>query len=346
VYRTDRSYAWNYAHSPGLPRLRRLPDAPSAQLLGYRLNSPLGVAAGPLLNSRWVEGYARLGFDVLTYATVRSRPQPAHSLPNIRPVESREEVAIAGRRVHPNGTTIAVSLGLPSMEPEIWRKDIRRAKERLREGQILVVSVVGTPVPGEGPESFIADYAQCAQWAAEAGADVIEVHLAVPNPYGEPGQMLYEHVSLSAQVLHRVRTSIGVPVLAKLGVFRAPRALHETASRVAPWTNGFVLVHGLPRRVIDETGNAAFEGSGREWAYVVGAATYPVAYRHISEMLAWRRAGEWPHAVLAVGGISTTARAHQLLREGANAVLVATAALDDPLFAARFRQTVATSAVA
>jgi dihydroorotate dehydrogenase (NAD+) catalytic subunit len=345
VYRTDRSYGWNYAHSPSLPRIRRLPQYPVGQLLGYRLNSPLGVAAGPLLNSKWVEGYARLGFDVLTYATVRTRPHAAHALPNIRPVESREEVAIAGRRWHPNGTTLAVSLGLPSVEPEIWRKDIRRAKERLRDGQILVVSVVGTPEPGLGPESFIADYAVCAQWAAEAGADVIEVNLAVPNPFGEPGQMIYENVTLSAQILHRVRTSIGVPVLAKMGVFRAPRVLHETASRVAPWTNGFVLVHGLPRRVIDDAGNAAFEGSGREWAYVVGAATFPVAYRHISEMLAWRRAGEWPHAVLAVGGISTAARAQQLLREGANAVLVATAALDDPLFAARFRATAA-SAVA
>jgi len=345
VYRVDRSYAWNYAHTPALPRIRRLPSSSGGHLLGYALNSPLGIAAGPLLNSKWVEGYARLGFDVLTYATVRSRPQPAHNLPNIRAVENREEIAIAGRRGQPDGTTIAVSLGLPSMEPEIWRKDIHRAKERLRPGQILVASVVGTPVPEEGEEGFIADYARCAQWAAEAGADVIEVHLAVPNPFGEPGQMLYEHVLLPARILHRIRTSVGVPVLAKLGVFRSPRALHETATRVAPWTNGFVLVHGIPRRVIDESGNAAFEGSGREWAFVVGSATFPVASRHIVELLAWRRAGEWPHAVLAVGGMSTVERAQHLLREGANAVLVATAALEDPLFATRFRQTV-TSAVA
>jgi dihydroorotate dehydrogenase len=315
-------------------------------LLGYQLDSPLGIAAGPLLNSKWVEGYARLGFDVLTYATVRSQPQPAHNLPNIRPVDNRQEVAIAGGRGHPDGTTIAVSLGLPSMEPEVWRRDIRRAKERLRPGQILVASVVGTPGPGEGQEGFIADYARCAQWAGEAGADVIEVHLAILNPFGEPGQMLYENVALSAQILHRVRGSVGVPVLAKLGTFRSPRALHDTATRIAPWTNGFVLVHGIPRRVVDASGNAAFEGSGREWANVVGWGTFPVAYRHITELLAWRRAGEWPHAILAVGGIATVARAQQLLREGANAVLVATAALEDPLFATRFRQTAAVSAVA
>src|SRR2546422_5061010 len=43
--------------------------------------------------------------------------------------------------------------------------------------------------------------------------------------------------------------------LVKLGVFRNPRALHETATKLAPWTNGFVLVHGVHRRVVDERGN-------------------------------------------------------------------------------------------
>lgn len=346
VYRHDRSHAWNYSHAPSLPRVRRVPPGPGGHLLGYALNSPLGIAAGPLLNSRWIEGYARLGFDVLTYATVRSRPIVAHSLPNIRHVDTRDQIAVAARRPHPNGdATLAVSMGLPSADPDVWRKDVRRAKERLGQGQILMVSVVGTPDAG-GPESFVADYARCATWAAEAGADIVEVHLAVRNPFGEPGQMVYEHVALSAQILYRVRTSIDVPVVAKFGVFKSPRLLHETATKLAAWASGFELVHGIPRRVLDEDGHAAFEGSGREWATVVGAATYPVCSRQVEEMLAWRKAGEWPHAVLAVGGITTVERARRLLNEGANVALVATAALFDPSFAIRFRQASTTSAVA
>ena len=208
--------------------MRRLPEGPGAHLFGYPLRSPLGVAAGPLLNSKWVEGYARLGFDVLTYATVRSRPVIAHSLPNIRHVDAREQIAIASRRPSGDGdATLAVSLGLPSVEPDVWRRDVRRAKERLGQGQILVVSVVGTSDPADGPDPFIADYVRCAEWAAEAGADVVEVHLAVPNPFGEPGQMVYEHVALSARILYRVRTSIPVPVVAKFGLFKSPRALHK-----------------------------------------------------------------------------------------------------------------------
>ncbi|MBI3637703.1 MAG: hypothetical protein HY216_16040 [Candidatus Rokubacteria bacterium] len=281
----------------------------------------------------------------MTYATVRSRAHAAHTLPNIRHVDHREQVAIAARRPHLNGdTTIAVSMGLPSMDPDVWRKDVRRAKDKLGAGQILIVSVVGTADPGGEAESLIADYAQCAEWAADAGADAVEVHLAVPTTFGEPGQMVYENIRLSAQILYAIRTSIDVPIVAKLGIFRTPRILHETATKLSPWASGFALVSGIPRRVVDEEGNAVFEGAGREWAEVVGSATFPAACRQIEEMLAWRKAGAYDHAVLAMGGLSSVARARHVLLEGANAALVATTALFDPLFAVRFRAAIASAA--
>ena len=345
VYRTDRSYAWNYGHAPKLPRVRRLPSPPGGQLFDYVLNSRLGIASGPLLNSKWVEAYARVGFDILTYSTVRSSEVPAHGLPNIRPVENREQVAVATTRrpASAGDLTLAVSLGTPSMEPDVWRKDVRRARERLGPGQVLVVSVLGTTPPGGDREALVADYAQCAQWAAEAGAHIVEVHLAWPDPFTDQPQPLFENLPLASQILHRVRTSIDVPVVAKFGAFRTPRMLHDVATRLASWASGFVLVHGFQRRVVDEAGDAAFEGPGRERAEIVGADTFSAASRQVAELLAWRKAGCWDRAVLALGGITTVARAHDMIREGADAVLVGTAALYDPLFAGRFRQVRATA---
>ena len=46
---------------------------------------------------------------------------------------------------------------------------MRRAKEHLGPGQILIASILGTPAPGDNPESLIADYTRCAVWSAEAG---------------------------------------------------------------------------------------------------------------------------------------------------------------------------------
>lgn len=316
-----------------------MPAAPGGRLFDYPLNSPLGIAAGPLLNSRWIEAYARIGYDVLTYATVRSSYAPAHVMPNIRAVENREQAAVATRRPGGNGDlTLAVSLGTPSMEPDVWRKDVRRARERIGKGQVLIVNVLGTLPPGGDREALIADYARCARWAAEAGADVVEAHLAWPDPFADQPQAIYENLPLSAQILHRVRTSVTVPVVAKFGAFRTPRLLHDTATKLAAWASGFTLVHAFQRRVVDEAGSAAFEGAGRDRADIVGADTFPAASRQIAEMLVWRRAGCWDRAVLAVGGITTAERAHTLLREGADAVLVATAALYAPLFAVRFRE--------
>jgi dihydroorotate dehydrogenase (NAD+) catalytic subunit len=236
--------------------------------------------------------------------------------------------------------TIAVSLGLPSMEPDVWRKDVRRAKERLGPGQILVVSVVGTPEPGGDVETLIADYARCAEWAEEAGADAVEVHLAVPHVLGEPGRLVYESVPLSAQILYRVRTAVAVPIVARLGIFRSPRLLHDVATKLASWVNGFVLVNGIPRRVLDEAGKAAFD-EGREFGEIMGASTYHICARQVAELLAWRKAGAWEHEILAVGGITTIERARDVLREGAGVALVDTAAVFDPLFAVRFRQALA-----
>jgi hypothetical protein len=45
--------------------------------------SPLGVPAGPLLTSKWTDLAARLGFDVVTYKTIRSSEFAGHPVPNV-----------------------------------------------------------------------------------------------------------------------------------------------------------------------------------------------------------------------------------------------------------------------
>jgi dihydroorotate dehydrogenase (NAD+) catalytic subunit len=309
-------------------------------LFGRRLASPIGIAAGPLPNSRWMEAYARLGYGVLTYGTVRSAARLAHTTPNLlfcRLGDPAVAEAKAPRKVDAATVTWATSFGLPSAAPEVWRADVKRARAKLAADQLLIVSVVGTPQPGGDGEQLARDYATCARWAAEAGADAVEVHLSCPDTVTEHAHMVYEDKELSGLIVERVRRATGgVPLLAKLGALAGPRALHELATRLAPALDGFVLVNGLQRKVIKPEGMSAFPGSGRELAGVVGAEVYDTCRIQMEELLAWRKAGAWDRVVLAVGGITTAARARTALDAGANAALVATAALTDPLFAARF----------
>ena len=72
AYKLSRSLAWNAAHPPKLPaRPRRLPVLP-VRLFDRMVESAVGIAAGPLLNSKWIQAYCRLGYGLLTYGTVRS----------------------------------------------------------------------------------------------------------------------------------------------------------------------------------------------------------------------------------------------------------------------------------
>ncbi|HET8578699.1 MAG TPA: hypothetical protein VFO18_16505 [Methylomirabilota bacterium] len=341
AWRLDRSFAWNAAHVPKLPaRPRKLPPGPGVRIFERRVESPLGVAAGPLPNSRWIEAYARLGYGLLTYKTVRTTARPAFVQPNVVFCRLGDPCVAepAPRRVDPTLVTWAVSLGLPSPDPSEWRADVMRAKSRIRPSQALIVSVAGTPTPNDGPEALADDFALCARWAADAGADVIEVHLSSPDTTSELPQMLFESPALSALIVERVRRAVGHrPVIAKLGASRSPRLLHELATRLAPWLDGFILVNGLQRKVMKAGGTPAFPGPGRELSGVSGADVYDYCRVQMEELLAWRKAGAWSRAILAVGGISTVERARAALAAGADAVMVASAALVDPLLAVRFR---------
>lgn len=341
AYRLDRSFAWNAAHLPKLPpRPRKLPAGPPTRIFDRRTECAVGIAAGPLPNSKWVEAYAGLGYGLLTYKTVRTSARPAFPAPNLLFCRPGDPAVVepTPRRPEPAAVTWAVSFGLPSADPSEWRGDVMRAKSKIKPSQILIVGVAGTPIQDGGPEQLADDYALCARWAADSGADVIEVLLSCPDTAGEHPQMIFENLSLSAYIVDRVRRAVGQrPVIAKLGATRSPRSLHELATRLAPRVDGFILVNGLQRRVVKPDGTAAFTGPHREVAGISGGSIYESCRVQVEELIAWRKAGAWPRAILAVGGITTVERAHAALEAGADGAMVATAALTDPLIAARFR---------
>ena len=56
------------------------PGEPKYKFLGHEVNLPLGIAAGPLLNGRFVKAALDKGFDLPVYKTVRTRRYPSHAL--------------------------------------------------------------------------------------------------------------------------------------------------------------------------------------------------------------------------------------------------------------------------
>ncbi len=168
-----------------------------------------------------------------------------------------------------------MSFGLPSPDPDEWRADVLRAKSKIRPGQVLLVSVIGTPAPGGDAQQLAEDYARCAKLGGRRGRRRGRGPSGLPSLLGEQPQMMYENPALSAYIVDQVRRAVGQrPVIAKLGATRSPRALHELASRLAPRLDGFILVSGLHRKVVKRDGTPAFAGESRSAATVVGAGIY------------------------------------------------------------------------
>ena len=219
-YRADQSYAWNYNHAPvAAPRVEIPEMTGDWSFAGRSIASPLGVAAGPLLNGAWCRYYAALGFDILTYKTVRSGERACYPSPNLAPVScgqlTGEERLV--EQAPEMDDSWAVSFGMPSQSPESWSRDFRATREAMPPEKVLVVSVVGTVQPGWGVEQLAEDYAECAATAAAAGADAVEANLSCPNVSTVDGS-LYRDPASTATVAQALRAAIGqTPLILKIG---------------------------------------------------------------------------------------------------------------------------------
>jgi dihydroorotate dehydrogenase len=220
--------------------------------LNFDLNSPLGVAAGLLLNSDWVKLYAELGFDILTYKTVRSVKHSSHPNPNCLflnyygQLNDKDDSPLVtfnepnNKQISMDKLSITNSFGVPSAHPDEWRKDVERAKTYLRNGQILIVSVVGTAekfkcaTTVDNIEPFIKDFQKCAIWAKESGADIIELDFSCPNSPVEEGD-IYKDEALSSAISRAVKQEIkDTPLFIKIGYVEAYDKLKSIIKANAP----------------------------------------------------------------------------------------------------------------
>ncbi|RMF42246.1 MAG: hypothetical protein D6753_08070 [Planctomycetota bacterium] len=345
VYDRSQTYDWNFEHAPDVDltpqRAPAYPDhlAPPAQMGSYTfcglpVESPLGIAAGPLLNGKWLVYYARLGYSTLTYKTVRCQPRDSYPLPNLQPILESE--IRDGDLVTATETTQdswAISFGMPSRHPDWWQADIRKALAQLASGQRLIVSVVASPAAEWTIDQIAADYAQCARRAAETGADCIELNLSCPNVVSADGR-LYGHPPAAARVAHEVHKAVPhLPLLLKIGFVPDALAAERLVDAVAGSCNGLSMVNCLSARVKGPRG-LLFDGQPRG---IGGTAIRNQCLQQVERFAAAIEKLNVPLHLIGVGGISQPHHIQSYLDAGAEAVHVATAAILRPQLAAEWR---------
>jgi len=339
VYDYRRSYDWNYANARDGPWIGDVPQLQESwEFCGLRVNSPLGMPAGPLLNSAWILHYASLGFDVLTYKTVRSRERHCYELPNLLPVSAgqltgKNDVVVPADSAE-RTRSWAISFGMPSKEPSVWRTDVETARKGLSPGQVLVVSVVASPQADSNLESIAQDFAQCAYWAKESGAQVVEANLSCPNVCTSEGQ-LYTSPEASRLVSQAIRQAVGqIPVVLKIGLFGSPAGADAFVGAVSDYVDAFSTTNSISAAVTDGT-STLFDRLTRGIGGVCIRDRCLEEVRMLSGAIAKRRLRI---RLIGVGGVFSAGDVQSRLQAGAHHVQLATAAMLDPFVGVRIRQ--------
>ena len=200
---------------------------------------------------------------------------------------------------------------------------------------MLSVSVVGSVEPDWSFDQLAADYAQCARWAVESGADAIETNFSCPNVSTCDGQ-IYQDPQQARTVAQCVRDAIGDrPLVIKVGHVPTDAEKEALVDAVAEYIDAMAMTNSIATTVIGPDGKPLFDGAKRG---ICGAATRSASLdqtRGFARIVAQRGA---KIELIGVGGASSAQDVHDYLDAGASAVHIATAAMVDPAVGLRIRE--------
>ncbi|MCI1218968.1 MAG: diguanylate cyclase [Bifidobacterium sp.] len=309
-----------------------------ANFLGFPVNLPFGIPAGPLLNSRFTTAAFRMGFDLAVYKTVRSRAWGCNPFPNVLSVHPRtrsltpgdpeldEGVLADGRFERP--LSISNSFGVPSRDPDEWQPDMRDAIAAAGPGQLLIPSFQGSRHDGMTTDEYIADHVTAAKLVRETGAQLVEMNTSCPNE--GRNRLLCDDPRLVGEITESVKNEIGdMPLIVKLaylpddGVLE--RMVRETATHGS--VQAFAAINTVSAKLIDRHGNQALPGEGRERSGVCGAAIRGAGLDMVRRLAGLRERLELDFAIISIGGVMNMTDYQAYREAGANAVMSATGAM-------------------
>lgn len=353
-YHPGLSFEDNYRIGPF--NMREVPEFDFAKyrgnfsFLGFTVDIPFGIAAGPLLTSRHIKSAWSWGFSLSTYKTVRSRFYPCHPFPNVLKVKSQRQEIRPGEvtvglpditRTDFRIDSITNSFGVPSQEPKVWQTDVTRALTAMEAGKIMILSFMGTKKSGMTRDEFIEDYAKTCRLAKETGAPVLEINLSCPN-VGREGLVCFDEQT-SRAVLETVKPICGnAPLLVKIGYFpeNKTRELGKILEAIADNANGVVSINTIQAKVTDRAGRQALPGNAdRLLSGICGPSIRWAGLAMARRIIAYKNKRKWRNlVVVGVGGVVSAADFRAYLKVGVDAVQTATGAMFCPTLAMEVRR--------
>lgn len=349
IYDIHKTYLDNADHGPffngPLPKRVLPPKEKWIDFLGHRVASPIGIPAGPLLTSPWIALAGKLGYDIPTYKTIRSAEHPCHPLPNMVYVdthgiispEHRPQVATLASKpsAHLQELAVTNSFGMPSKSRSFLLEDIPRANASLREGQVMVVSVVGSV---RTDCTFLEDYVNAALLAKEAGAKIIEANFSCPNVDKSEGCLYMSPTTVADIGSALVKAIAPIPLIIKVGTFVSEEQIRDIFCAAAKV--GIRAISGIntvSMKVVDDRGHPAL-GPQRPTSGICGGPIREVALHFVKHAAHVIRRESLDLILIGVGGITLPEHFDLFLNAGADIAMSATGMMWDPYLAARYHQ--------
>lgn len=350
IYDIGKTYLDNLENGPffkgQLPNRKLPPHQASIDFLGIPLASPIGIPAGPLLDSKWVSLAASLGFDLLTYKTIRSYEHPSHPLPNILAVQTGGQLdpknlpdflepEPSGYHLNNDSTGITNSFGNPSRSPNFLREDIARSNRCLQPGQALIVSIFGSTESGT---DLLEDFVRTAIFAKECGAKLIEANYSCPNVSAIEGN-LFSSPELVYTFSKTIADAIGnIPLIIKVGLVSDQKRMQmglEAAARAG--VRAVCGLNTISMKVVDKEGNPAM-GPKRTKCGICGGPIRDAALSFTRMARKIIDKEQLDLKLMATGGITKPSHFKLFLNEGADIAMSATGMMWDPHLAMKYHE--------
>lgn len=346
TYDISKSYDWNYDNGP-IYNENRPPilSSQKVKIWDHELHSPIGIPAGPLLNSKYIELYSNLAFDIPIYKTVRTCFRKSHQAPNCLYLQNTKQLKsneisskIYTLENEPNSIeeiSITNSFGIPSKAVEVWQEDISKANSSMKDGQLMIVSCTGTPMAERG---IIDDYVYCAQLAAEAGAKAIEVNYSCPNVTSKEGS-IYQDAILSSKISKSIKKVLPhIPLMIKIGYVQSDTELENIINANAKYVDGIAAINTIPMKPVDHNNHQALPGEGRIVSGICGNIVRDIGIELTSRIATIRNKNKFDFIVCGVGGITAPEHFNYYLAAGADIAMSATGAMWNPHLAIDWRK--------
>lgn len=347
-YNPLQSYEDNYKFGPyGIFKNKTIysnPRTPIYNFLGTEVNLPFGIPAGPLINSKYCQTAFAKGFDILVYKTVRSSYYPCHPFPNILSVhikgdltlESAKQPLVADK-IFQSPISITNSFGVPSKDPAIWQEDVKKSLSYAGNGQVLILSFMGTVREKQTAAEFIQDYILAAKLAFETGVKILEVNLSCPN-IGNEGLVCY-NLDLTEQICKGIRTVIGnTPLILKVGYYADDHQLKDLVKIAQKYAQAISAINTIQAQIVDVYGKQVLPGEKRLYSGVCGTAIKWAGLDMVKRLNKIRQEIKANFFIIGVGGIMKSDDYFEYQQAGADCMMSATGAMWYPNLAQEIKQ--------